>query len=726
MNVEEFLRLEEIESGYLRLVLDAQNARVNVLSHAAIDALEACIASLPVATMKGLVIQSAKPSFVLGADITEFCQNFSKPESHIEAYSRRVHTLLNTLEDLPLPTVTIIAGDALGGGFELALATDYRLACESTKVGLPEVNLGILPGWGGTVRLPRLIGVDTALEWMTSGRIVSAKQALAVGAVDAVVASELLEQEALALLKREASSERYQSGARRRKAKALAMSDVEVDMACDTALGMASYIDSNHYPAPALIIKTLKQALRFNREEAQAAEMAAFTSLAKSPTAKALVNLFLNDQQLKKRNAGLAKRAQAITHAGVLGAGVMGGGVAYQAATTGTKIVMKDIHEGALDTGMAEANRLLLGQIKRGKLTPEKALLSSQNIQPTLDNHTLASAQVIVEAVVENINVKRQVLAETEAYIADDAVLATNTSTLTIEQLQSAVKQPERLCGMHFFNPVHRMPLVEIIRGAKTNDASIERAVALALSMKKVPVVVKDCSGFLVNRILLPYIHAFTRLVLDGVNFERIDRVMEAFGWPMGPATLMDIVGMDTGCHAAAILGEAYPDRLGDDVRNVTHALFEAGRLGQKSGSGYYRYEADRRGKIVKKSDPAAHAIVASLVPSEKAAMGEQDVSDQMIIDRLMIPMALEAVRCLDEGIGETAGDIDVSLINGIGFPRYLGGIFGFINRLGTQAFVDRCEGFAHLGEAYQVPESLSRMVLQQQSFFTTESAQTR
>ncbi len=714
MAVESFVRLEEIENGLFRLELDAADAKVNILSKAAIAELETCIQQLPVDRIKGLMITSAKPSFVVGADIGEFCENFSYSGSEIAQYSKRVYTLFNTIEDLPFPTLSVICGEALGGGFELALSTDFRVLADNAKVGLPEVNLGILPGWGGTVRLPRVIGLDNALAWMTSGRPKKALEALKVGVAHAVVAGDQLEQAALSMLQSAVDGSLGYQKQRQKKLNALAMSPVEVTMACNTAAGMATHINTEHYPATQAIIDTVKVSVSMGREQAQQCESEAFITLAKTPTVTNLVTLFLNDKALKKRNSRSGKQAEKVTQSAVLGAGVMGGGVAYQSASTGTDVVMKDIQSIALDAGMAEANRLLLGQVKRGRLSPEKMLKTAQKITPTLDYKALEESQFVVEAVVENLKIKRQVLAEVEQHVSEGCVLATNTSTLTIQQLQDNVQHPERLCGMHFFNPVHRMPLVEIIRGPLTSDTAVQQAVAYALSMKKVPVVVQDCPGFLVNRILLPYIHAFTRLVLDGIDFERIDRVMEAFGWPMGPATLMDIVGMDTGCHAATIMGEAYPDRLSDDTRNATHALFEAGRLGQKTSAGYYRYEQDKRGRVRKKSDPEAHAIVESIVRNSV------ELSDEQIIQRMMIPLCIEAVRCLEEGVAHSAGDIDVAMINGVGFPRYLGGVFGYIDRLGCHNFVAQCERYLELGKAYQPTEGLTEMANNQQSYFST------
>ncbi|WP_221794289.1 fatty acid oxidation complex subunit alpha FadB [Oceanobacter mangrovi] len=712
MNVESFVRLEEIENGLYQLVLDATDSRMNVLSKAAIAALGQTIEQLPLDRMRGLLICSAKAGFVAGADITEFCDNFAAREDTIFDYGMSVHKIFNRIEDLPLPTVVAIRGEALGGGLELALSADFRVVSDKARLGLPEVNLGILPGWGGSVRLPRLIGVDNALNWMTQGRPMKAAEALRVGVADAVIAADdQLEAAALRVLQQAVDGELDYQRRRQLKTSAMTLAEAELTMACDTATGMVAMTTSEHYPAARRIIESVRQGVRLSRAEAQAHESRDFIALAKSTVARNLVTLFLSDQQLKKTNRNLAKDAQPVQQAAVLGAGIMGGGVAYQSASTGTPIVMKDIAQSALDTGMAEANRLMLGQIKRKKMTPEAALQTSQRIQPRLDYQSFEQADLVVEAVVENPAIKRAVLAEVEQQVGAEAVLATNTSTLTVAELAAGLTRPQNFCGMHFFNPVHRMPLVEIIRGPQTSELAINRAVSYALAMQKVPVVVGDCAGFLVNRILLPYVHAFARLVMDGVDFERIDKVMEAFGWPMGPATLADIVGMDTGHHAEGLIAKAYPDRYLTGVKTPTDVLFEAGRLGQKSGAGYYRYETDKRGKLKKKSDPAVRDVLQGVISASS------ELSDEQIIQRMMIPMCLEAVRCLEEGIASSAGDVDIALVNGVGFPRYLGGVFGYIDSLGLADFVASCDQWQSLGMAYQPTAGLRQMAAAGQSF---------
>jgi len=712
MEMESFVRLHEIENGLFQLTLDMKNSGFNILSCAAITELKRVISQLPTYDMRGLLIASAKPGFVVGADITEFCESFAKSEDEIFQYGMSVHALFNAIEDLPFPTVTAIGGEALGGGLELALATDLRVATSTARVGLPEVNLGIMPGWGGSVRLTRLVGVDNALNWMTQGRPFPALEGLKVGVVDAVVEPEDLLPAATQMLSDAATGKLNHLVHRWRKTGPLKISSAELEMACSTAAGLLGKGVREHYPAAEAIIHSVRESVAKPRDIAQEIESRDFVRLAKSETARNLVTLFISEQALKSENRRQIGRSEKVKLSAVLGAGIMGGGVAYQSASTGTPILMKDISQHALDLGTSESNRLIQGQIKRGKWQANKGLEVSQLIQPTLNYNGFDQVGLVVEAVVEDVNVKRAVLAEVEQQVSEETVLATNTSTLTVDELATGLSRPQNLCGMHFFNPVHMMRLVEIIRGDTTSDAAVARAVSYAVTLNKLPIVVKDCSGFLVNRILLPYIHAFTRLVVEGVDFRFIDKTMEKFGWPMGPATLMDIVGMDTGCHAAAVMARAYPERMSETFRNATQVLNDAGRLGQKSGAGYYRYELDSRKRLKKVVDPETDRLIAEVVT------GCGDLNAETVVERMMIPLCLEAVRCLEEQIGRCAGDIDVALVNSIGFPRYLGGAFGYIDAIGVRDFVALCDRYAYLGVAYQPTEQLRAMAASNQSFY--------
>nr|CDQ36657.1 Fatty acid oxidation complex subunit alpha [Virgibacillus halodenitrificans] len=714
------------DDGIAMLTFDAQDESVNTLSSKMIEEFEAALAALgEAANVKGLVITSAKDAFIVGADITEFHGMFRRDEDFLVDMNTRVHGIFNTLEDLPFPSVAAINGLALGGGCEITLACDFRVMSDSAKLGLPETKLGILPGWGGCVRLPRLIGADNAIEWISGGTENRADAALKVGAVDAVVSGDALEAAALDILGRANAGELDHQARRSVKQSPLMLNAIEQMMVFETAKGYVAGKAGPHYPAPIEAIKVIQKGAGEGRERAQAIEAKAFAKLAKTDVCYHLVGLFLSDQLVKKKGKQYANQAAAVNKTAVLGAGIMGGGIAYQSAYKGTPILMKDIKEEALQLGLQEARKLLGKQLERGRLSSDQVAEALSNIRPTLSYGDFGDVDLVVEAVVENPKVKEAVLAEVEGLLDDNATLTSNTSTISIDRLAANLKRPENFCGMHFFNPVHRMPLVEVIRGEKTSDAAVAATVAYARQMGKTPVVVNDCPGFLVNRVLFPYFGGFSLLVEQGADFERVDKVMEKFGWPMGPAYLLDVVGMDTAVHAQAVMAEGFPDRMAQEAKNggktAIQRMYDEDRLGQKNGKGFYRYEEDKKGKPKKVSDEQAHALV------EEAVDTRGEFSDDDIVARMMVPLCMEAVRCLEDGIVATPAEADMALIYGIGFPPFRGGALRYIDVLGVETFVAQAETLAEeLGPLYRPTERLRDMATKGERFYpdTSESDQ--
>ncbi|MGH8455039.1 MAG: fatty acid oxidation complex subunit alpha FadB, partial [Nevskiales bacterium] len=531
--------------------------------------------------------------FIVGADITEFGKNFESTEEEIAKWAYEANQSFNGIEDLPFPSVTAINGIALGGGFEMCLATDYRVMSSKAQVGLPETKLGIFPGFGGTVRLPRLVGADNAIEWIAGGGQQKAEVALKTHAVDAVVAPEKLKDAALKMLGLAIAGKVDWKARRAQKTGPLKLDMVEGMMTFETAKGFIAGQAGKNYPAPVEAVKSIQKAAGKSRDEALKIEGQHFAKVAKTPQADALIGLFLNDQFLKKKAKAASKIAKPIKQAAVLGAGIMGGGIAYQSASRGTPIIMKDIADQALDLGMSEANKLLSKQVERKKLKPEQAGEVLADIRPTLNYGDFQNVDVIVEAVVENPKIKKSVLAEVEGLVKPGTIIASNTSSISIDDLATAMKHPENFLGMHFFNPVHKMPLVEVIYGAKTSKEAIATIVNYASAMGKTPIVVKNCPGFLVNRILFPYFAGWTALLHDGADFAKVDKVMENFGWPMGPAYLQDVVGIDTPHHVEDVLAAGYPDRMQKTFRTAMDVMYENKRYGQKNGLGFYKYETD-------------------------------------------------------------------------------------------------------------------------------------
>lgn len=701
------------------LTFDLRDESVNKLSSAVIGELEEAVKALQAESgLKGLVLASAKEAFIVGADITEFQGMFGKGAEFLESMLLRVHEIFNAIEDLPFPTVTAINGLALGGGCEVLLTTDFRVMGETAQIGLPETQLGILPGWGGCVRLPRLIGADNAIEWIAGGTQNKADAALKMGAVDAVVPVEQLEAAALDILARANAGELDYRARRQEKQQPLRLGPIEQMMAFETAKGYVAGKAGPHYPAPVEAIKVIQKGAGEERGRAQAIEAKAFAKLAMTEVAFNLVGLFMNDQVVKKKGGQYEKQARPVKQTAVLGAGIMGGGIAYQSASKGTPILMKDIKEEAIQLGLKEARKLFAKQVERKKLTTEKMAEKLANIRPTLTYGDFGGVDLVVEAVVENPKVKEAVLAEVEGLVGEETILTSNTSTISINRLASSLSRPENFCGMHFFNPVHRMPLVEVIRGEKTSDAAVAATVAYARAMGKTPIVVNDCPGFLVNRVLFPYFGGFSLLMEQGADFQRVDKVMEKFGWPMGPAYLLDVVGMDTAVHAGEVMAEGFPERMGslggNGDKSAIQVMFENDRLGQKNAQGFYAYEEDKKGKPKKVRDEAAIELVRGV------ARESREFSDDDIISRMMVPLCLEAVRCLEDGIVASPAEADMALIYGIGFPPFRGGALRYIDAMGVAAFVKLAEGLAEeLGPLYAPTEKLREMAAAGESFYT-------
>lgn len=707
------IRVQALEEGVVELTFDRMGEPVNKFDRQTLQELREALAAIEAsAAVAGVLVSSAKDGFIVGADIGEFLGLFGLPEDELLAANLETNRLFSAFEDLPVPTVVAINGLALGGGFELCLAADFRVMAEGARVGLPEVKLGINPGWGGSVRLPRLIGADNAIEWIASGKENDAASALKVGAVDALVAPERLREAALDLCRRAIAGELDHRVRRQPKLEPLRLSPIEQMLAFESAKGYVAGQAGPHYPAPVEAVKTLQKAAGLGRDQALEVESRALVKLAKGEVARNLVGLFLNDQALKRKARVCEKAAREVRLAAVLGAGIMGGGIAYQSAVKGTPILMKDIREEALQLGLGEAAKLLGQRVERGRMGALEMAEVLNAIRPTLAYGDFASVDLAVEAVVENPGVKQAVLAEVEGQLKADAILATNTSTISVDLLAGALQRPENFCGMHFFNPVHKMPLVEVIRGKKSSEVAIASVVAYARKMGKTPIVVNDCPGFLVNRVLFPYFAGFARVVAAGVDFRRADQVMEDFGWPMGPAYLLDVVGIDTAYHAREVMAAGYPGRMKDDWRSAIDALYESGRLGQKSGQGFYAYQTDKGGKPKRGGDPAVAAVLAPLVREPR------ELSDADIVNLMMLPLCLETVRCLEDGIVESAVEADMGLVYGIGFPPFRGGALRYIDAMGAAAFVALAERYAEFGPLYQPTDGLRLMAAEGRRFF--------
>lgn len=706
------IQLIELGDGLIELHFQRGDETVNKLDKRTVNELRQASEFLAMQpAVRGVLVTSGKEVFIVGADIGEFGELFKLPEQALELDSLKSNSAFTAFEDLPVPTVVAINGYALGGGLEMALSGDYRVLSSQAQIGLPEVKLGLFPGFGGTVRLPRVASADVAIEWITSAKVQKSSSALAAGVVDQVVEPEVLRDTALKLLREAVEGTLDWKSRRARKLRPL---PTPAKRLFEAAKGPIQARSPKHQPAALAALELMALAAGESREGAQALECKAFARIAKSQAAASLVQAFLNEQKLKKTFRAHVDQSRKLTLGAVLGAGIMGGGIAYTSALRGTPVRLKDIAQAQLDLGIGEAQKLLARQVKNGRLGEEKAPGILASITPQLDYTGFEQVDMAVEAVVENLKVKHAVLCELESVTRDDCVIASNTSSLRIDDLAAPLARPQNFIGMHFFNPVPVMALVEVIQGEKTSDEAVSTAVGYALAMGKTPIVVKDCPGFLVNRILTPYIMGFTRLVADGADFAVVDRVLEAFGWPMGPAYLQDVVGMDTGNHVVEIISAGYPQRMSRQSKDAVALMVENGRFGQKNGLGFYRYEADPNGKPKKIAAVDTYKLLAAVQP-----VGRQDFDPETIIERCMLPLILEAVHCLEEGVVASATELDTALLLGIGFPAYLGGALKYADWLSLPHLVALCDTYApELGPMYQATDTLRVMAAQGRTFY--------
>jgi 3-hydroxyacyl-CoA dehydrogenase/enoyl-CoA hydratase/carnithine racemase len=661
-----------------------------------------------------LVRSGREGSFFAGADIARLDRLHAADAAAIEAICREGKALFARLSSRPWPSVALIDGTCLGGGAELALACDLRVASDGprTSIGFPEVKLGLLPGWGGTVRLARLIGPGPAVELAASGEPVDGPTAARLGLVDACVPPARAHASAcrlaLVVAARHGHLER-----RREQERPVALVPEEREFLEGTSTAVILGRSGGHYPAPLAILETILAGAATGADEAGRIESAAFAKLARSDVSRQLIRVFRlgewnrRDDGLGERPPADASRATAadgprpaatsrpFERPAVIGAGIMGAGIAASHLRAGFPLTLVDVSTDALAASVATILDEAAWDRATRRADPARAVALSGRLRTATRMNAVAEADLVVESVLERADVKRQVLAEIERTVGPATVIATNTSTNPIARLAESLAQPARFCGMHFFNPVRRMMLVEVIRGPATSDATVAAAVAHVKRLGKCPIVVRDSPGFLVNRILMPYLHEAVEMLREGVEPARIDRVARGFGMPMGPIELYDMIGLDTAFYAGLVLDDAYGDRI--EASPLIPALVKSGRLGRKSGAGFYRYrpEGGQRARI----DRPDEAVAALVRPY---ALPARPTTDATIVDRLFLPMLLEALLVLEEGIVRDGRDVDLAVIHALGFPAFRGGVLAWGDVLGPAEVVRRLGPLADLGSRMQ------------------------
>lgn len=697
----------KVEGAHAEIVFDTPGSKPNVLTRRVFEQLHDHFAILKSKSeIQTLLIYSAKPGiFLAGADIEEIKSMKAKEEALNLVHT--VQDLLQELADLPQKTMVAIDGACMGGGLELSLACDYRVCSESpkTKLGLPEVQLGVIPGAGGTQRLPLVVSLPDALTIITSGAPMVPRKALKIGLIDDLMPPETM---------LEICREKLRSGSfRSRKSKPSLMnrilsSPLGKKIVFSQAKKAILKKTKGQFPAPLKALEVIEKTYAQPIKSGLVFEAQAFADLAVTQVSKNLIGIFFASEELKKEKGVSPSelgdfKEKKLKKLAVVGAGIMGGGIAAVAARKGIWTKIKDIHNESLSTALKEAHKLFQRDLKKRKVDKAEHVRRGFRLMPGLTWSGFQHIPIVIEAVVENMDVKKTVIGEMEAVLPVEAIIASNTSSLSISEMASTAKRPERIIGMHFFNPVPMMPLVEVIRGEQTSPQTIAQTVAFGKQLGKTVIVVKDRPGFLVNRVLMPFLIECGHLKNDGYSISQIDKAATQFGMPMGPFRLLDEIGLDTAAKVANVISTAFPHMK---VLPMIDEMVEKYYLGRKNGKGFYHYD---------KSGKATH--VRSEFQSGSAVQGEAALLS--IQDRLILPMVTEAVMALDEGVVQSVRDLDIGLVFGIGFPPARGGLLKWVSQIGEREILDRMSVLHNATKGRLiVPEALTNRVQNKQGFY--------
>ncbi len=679
------LRRETTVDAIAVLTFDRPDSAANIFNRATLEELNAHLDVIERdSTLRGVVLTSAKPGiFIAGADLHSLSTAPMNALREMVEFGQRV---FSRLAALPLPTAAAIHGACLGGGFEVCLACDFRFATpdKATKLGLPEVQLGILPAWGGSTRLPRLIGLPKALGLILAGKTVAAKQALKLGMVDDLVPHESLLTVALAKVAK--------AGHKPHRPTSLAMKATNNALAANLISVWTQpklfKETRGHYPAVLKALEVVTLGVGRTEKRSLKLEADAICLLAQTDAAKNLIRVFFLQERAKKLTfdgkAGTSPATARVERATVIGAGVMGAGIAQWLAARGVSVMLRDINTDAVARGMATVGKLFAEGVKRRTFTPVEARAAMDRISPVVDLPSLRRADVIIEAAVEKMELKKDIFRKLEQLAGPDTILATNTSALSVTELAESLCASERVVGIHFFNPVHRMQLVEVIHTPRTDAEVVRRALKFVQAMGKLPVLVKDSPGFVVNRVLMPYLVEAARLFEAGAEVTELDESMLEFGMPMGPLRLVDEVGTDVSLHVAETLASHYHRRMA--VPEVLSKLVKGGHLGRKSGEGFYRHQG--------KEAVVGEAAERYVKDDSAANLDRVDLALRMVL--LMVN---EAARCVEEGIVSGPEDVDFAMIMGAGFAPFRGGPLRHVDTVGVANVVRAMNELVDEGE---------------------------
>jgi 3-hydroxyacyl-CoA dehydrogenase/enoyl-CoA hydratase/3-hydroxybutyryl-CoA epimerase len=699
--MENAFHFEMLENNIGKLTFDLPGEKVNKFNTPVMQELDILIDDLVKnPDLKCLLIMTGKKGiFIAGADIKEIVTITDLDEG--VSVSKQGHRVFDKLAALPFPTIAVIDGACMGGGTEMSLACTYRLATDNprTKIAQPEVNIGLFPGWGGTQRLPRLIGLQRSLDIILTGRNLDGMRAYRSGVVDKVIPKEQVHQTAIKFALDVVNGVDVLAKSRsRRKQKGpvpLILEKNPLGRALVYRIAKKNVLKKTkgHYPAPLSALESVKRGFRKSLAKGMKIEARLFGPMIISPVSKNLIKIFFWTEGVKKEN-GTANPdviTKSVNKAASLGAGVMGGGVAQLFASRNIPIRVKDINYDAVSKAYQQAASVLKGKVKRRRITKLEFQQILERITGTIDYSGFKTVDFVVEAIVEDLEIKKSVFSDLENHIDDNTIVVSNTSSLRIDDMASAFKYPQRFAGMHFFNPVHMMPLVEVIRGKDTSDETVATTFQLAKKLGKTPVVVGDGPGFLVNRLLLPYMVEAVSLLEEGQSPEKLDQSLEKFGMPMGPIELFDEVGIDVAFKVAKILSATMGDRMAESP--MLENMVKDNRLGKKSGRGFYKYEGKK-----KISDPQ---ITSYIEVRKNSHLNEED-----LINRMVYPMINEAARCLDEKIASRPQDVDLGMIFGTGFAPFRGGLLSFADTEGVTKVYETLQSLSESDHSRFKPSS--------------------
>ena len=684
---ERTIRRTVREDGICVLTFDRPGSAANIFDVRALTELGEELDFVERAmSLKGVVFISAKKSiFVAGADLKSMSE--ATPDQ-IRTMIELGQTVFNRIAALPIPTAAAIHGAAVGGGCEIALACDYRVAspARTTKIGLPETQIGLLPAWGGSTRLPRLIGLPRALDIILAGKSLAAKRALQCGLVDELAPAEYLLKAAV---------NKISQGKPQRKSHALMNNALVARFIAARVRPQLLRKTRGHYPAVTKALEVVTRGISRSVPDSLARERDGILELVQGEVCRNLIRIFLLQERAKKLTV-LRSDTKTIARTAVIGAGVMGAGIAQWISARQTPVILRDISVEQVAKGMSTIGKLYRDGTKRQVFTPLEARQGWDRVTPAPTEVPLRNIDLVVEAAVEQLDLKKKIFARLAELASDETILATNTSALSVSEIAATVRRPERVVGLHFFNPVHRMQLVEIVAAKQTAPEVLQRTLQFVQRIGKLPVVVQDSPGFVVNRILMPYLIEAGNLFEAGASITDLDEAMLDFGMPMGPMRLLDEVGTDVSLHVAQTLAVAFGDRL--KIPAHLCEMIKAGLLGRKNGCGYYRHEKSKR-------EARPNPGVAAYVNNDQARMLSRDE----LRERMVLLMVNEAARCVEERIVNGPADVDFAMIMGTGFAPFRGGPLRHADSTGIGKIAGLMERLADSGANQFAPCALLR-----------------